>query len=139
MSRFYTAEDVAEVIHEIEDDMPLEKLLLDNDTEVVNDLSDEMSSDSEADECTGEEKLESRTPKKLSPSRRLVCDIDSALVEENYETLEPVTTHRMYTTALKRGSNNNSLEITWTTIPPSVGRQPKSAVVTWTAWCYWNR
>ena len=31
--------------------------------------------------------------------------------------------------ALKRGSNNDSLEITWTTIPPTVGRQPKSAVV----------
>ena len=57
-----------------------------------------------------------------------MCDIDSALVEENYEMLEPVTNHKMYITALKRGSNNDSLEITWITIPPTVGRQPKSAV-----------
>ena len=129
MSRFYTAEDVAEAIDEIEDNMPLEELLSESDAEVLGDLSDEMSSDGEADENEDEEEVESRTPRKLSSSRRLVCDIDSALVEENYEMLEPVTNHRMYTTALKRGSNNDNLEITWTTIPPTVGRQPKSAVV----------
>ena len=42
--------------------------------------------------------------------------------------LEPVTTHTMCTATLKRGSNNNSLIITWTTIPPTVGRQSKSAI-----------
>ena len=57
MSRFYTAEDVAEAIDEIEDNMPLEELLSESDAEVVDDLSDEMNSDGEADE--DEEEVES--------------------------------------------------------------------------------
>ena len=88
-------------------------------------MSDEISSNNKADE----EEVESRTPRKSSPSRRLVCNIDSALAEENYKMLKLATSHRMYTTALKRGLNNDSLEITWALIQPTVGRQPKSAII----------
>ena len=70
--------------------MPLEELLWERDAEVVDDLSDEMICDGEADE----DEVECRTPRKFSPSRQLVCDIDSALVQENYEMLELFTTHR---------------------------------------------
>ena len=67
MSRFYTAENVAEAIDEIEDNIPLEKLLSDSDAEVVDDLPDKRSSNSGADE--DEKEVESRTPRRLSPSR----------------------------------------------------------------------
>ena len=69
MSRFYTAENVAEAIDEIEDNIPLEELLSDSDAEVVDDLSDKRSSNSGADE--DEKEVESRTPRRrLSPSRQ---------------------------------------------------------------------
>ena len=60
MSRFYIAEDVAEAIEKTKDNMPLEELLSNSDAEIVDDWSDKMSSDSEADA----DEVESRTPRK---------------------------------------------------------------------------
>ena len=130
MSRIYfTAEDAADAIEELEEDLPLENLMGDCEDET------QLSSDdyeSESDVSQGEvDEAATVVARRRAPafSKRLVHDINSALDEDNYSLLQPAYNNaKVYTTTLNR-SNNEIPEITWTTTPPSSGRQPRSAVI----------
>ena len=131
MSRIYfTAEDAADAIEELEEDLPLENLIGDCEDET------QLSSDdyeSESDVSQGEEdEAATVVARRRAPafSKRLVHDINSALDEDNYSMLQPAYNNaKVYTTALNHSNNNEIPEITWTTMPPSSGRQPRSAVI----------
>ena len=130
MSRIYsTAEDAADVIEELEEDLLLENLI--GDCEDKTQLSSD-DYESGSDVLDGEEdEAATLVARRRAPafSKRLVHDINSALDEDNYSMLQLAYNNaEVYTTALNRW-NDEIPEITWTSTPPSSGRQPGSAVI----------